>query len=306
MVLDDDCKETESGVSGMDGDNELVDYVRCDEAKLEVSDMGYVECCEENVNVRGNGIECVNLIALDELCGGKVEGIEIELDDLVDSNAVSTCRVVTNNFAKRDNVLEERNKRVGLSSLIYELPQGRLEQNFKTSRPQNTCNVGCERNEINVSSLVNECNVVMNSSKGDWTSNFNKPVDIIKECSVEQKEGRRENNKVILFLGVCLFGRCRDLKNVKGLIDKKKSCNKAANGFDVCNTNPESSIKSMWNWLFNDQKLASGFNANKIATTDVGMNLEKEVASDVTTVDVLDSESPELTKGGSITTHNFP
>ncbi|GKE79395.1 hypothetical protein Tco_1545515, partial [Tanacetum coccineum] len=119
MVLDDDCKETESGVSGMDGDNELVDYVRCDEAKLEVSDMGYVECCEENVNVRGNGIECVNLIALDELCGGKVEGIEIELDDLVDSNAVSTCRVVTDNFAKRDNVLEERNKRVGLSSLIY-------------------------------------------------------------------------------------------------------------------------------------------------------------------------------------------
>ncbi|GJS56112.1 hypothetical protein Tco_0629474, partial [Tanacetum coccineum] len=88
------------------------------------------------------------------------------------------------------------------------------------------------------------------------------------------------------------------LNLVEGLIDKKKSCNKAANGFDVCNTNPESSIKSMWNWLFNDQKLASGFNANKIATTDVGMNLEKEVASDVTTVDVLDSESPELTKGG--------
>nr|GFB19199.1 hypothetical protein [Tanacetum cinerariifolium] len=53
---------------------------------------------------------------------------------------------------------------------------------------------GRERNEINVSSLVNECNVVMNSSKGDWTGNFNKPVDIIKECSVEQKEGRKEND----------------------------------------------------------------------------------------------------------------
>nr|GEX19654.1 hypothetical protein [Tanacetum cinerariifolium] len=192
-------------------------------------------------------------------------------------------------------------------------------------------------------------------------SNFNKPVKIIKECSVEQKEGTKENNnqvasdivlgkfvneyaqrteceslsfdkrldvgleiqivaaiietfpcslhtvvganehiicpnKVGIQKGVCLFGRCWDLKNVNGLIDKEKDCNKAANRFDVCNTNPKLSIKSLWNWLFNDQKLASSFNANKIATADVGMNLDKEVASDVTTVDVLNSESSKLTK----------
>ncbi|GJT60338.1 hypothetical protein Tco_1003871 [Tanacetum coccineum] len=121
-VLDDDCKETESRASGMDGDNELVDNVtgetveesfkvenrlvddvRCDKMELKVSEMddnsnlkevekesiesmGYEECCEKNVNVKGKEIECVNLIALDELCGGKVKGIEMELDDLVESN----------------------------------------------------------------------------------------------------------------------------------------------------------------------------------------------------------------------------
>ncbi|GJR76414.1 phosphoacetylglucosamine mutase [Tanacetum coccineum] len=294
VVLDESFEEKgedlkiESGESGMDGDNELVDYVRCDEAKLEASDMGY--------------------------------GIEMELDDLVDSNAVSTCRVVTDTFAKRDNVLEERNKRVGLSSLIC---GGEIIEGTKCR----------ERNEINVSSLINECDVVMNSSKGDWNSNFNKPVDIITECnveqkpvdiikesSVEQKEGRKEDNNHVasdivrgkfvneyakreeceslsfdkrldigleiqtvaaitetlscslptvgvnehticpnIQKGVCLFRRCCDLKHVEGLIDKEKDC----------------------------------FNANEIATADVGINLEKEVASDITTVDVLNSESPE-------------
>ncbi|GJU06306.1 hypothetical protein Tco_1122736 [Tanacetum coccineum] len=78
MVLDDDCKETESRVSGMDGDNELVDDVWCYETELEVSDLGYEECCEENVNVNGNKIECVDLILFYELSEGKVKGIEME------------------------------------------------------------------------------------------------------------------------------------------------------------------------------------------------------------------------------------
>nr|GEW54622.1 hypothetical protein [Tanacetum cinerariifolium] len=402
LVLNDDCKETESRVRGMYADNELVvnvmvetikesfkgknrlvNDVRCDEVKLKVSKMddnsnskelekesvesaGYEECCEENVeglgietkesvdnneclkkfdkfvngndmnkkeitrgnkiayhkigtkNIRlksyaksykedviGNEIECLGLISpikLDE-----------ELNGLVELKDKNKCLGVTDNLVNKKDETKSENKRMGLSSLIC---SGEIIDGAK----------GRERNEINVSSLVNECDVVMNSNKGYWTSNFNKPVDIIKECSVEQKEdvgleiqtvvaitetlpcslptivGANEHiicpNEGGIQNGVCLFGRCCNLKNVKGLIDKKKGCNKADNRFDVCNTNPESSIKSTWNRLFNDQKLASGFNANKIATTDVGMNLEKEVASDITTVDVLNSESYELTKVG--------
>nr|GEY32951.1 reverse transcriptase domain-containing protein [Tanacetum cinerariifolium] len=40
---------------------------------------------------------------------------------------------------------------------------------------------------------------LLNSSydSDDWTSNFNKPVDIIKECCVEQKESRKDNNNLV-------------------------------------------------------------------------------------------------------------
>ncbi|GJZ88969.1 hypothetical protein Tco_0660751 [Tanacetum coccineum] len=38
---------------------------------------------------------------------------------------------------------------------------------------------------------------MFNFSEGDGTSNFNKPVDIIKECSVEQNESRKENNNQV-------------------------------------------------------------------------------------------------------------
>nr|GEV89661.1 hypothetical protein [Tanacetum cinerariifolium] len=44
---------------------------------------------------------------------------------------------------------------------------------------------------------VDEFDVVMNSNKVDWTSNFNKIVDTIKECSVEQKENGKENNNLV-------------------------------------------------------------------------------------------------------------
>nr|GEY38884.1 hypothetical protein [Tanacetum cinerariifolium] len=307
--------------------------------KESVESVGYEECCEENVEglrietkesfdnneymkkfdklVNGNDmnkrkITRGNKIAYHKIGTGNIglksSGKSCKEDDK------NKCLEVTGNLVNEKDETEGGNKRMGLSSLIC------------SSENVDGAN-GRERNEINVSSLLNECDVVMNSSKGDWTSNFNKPVDIIKECSVEQKEdvgleiqtvvaiietlscslpivvGANEHiicpNEGGIQKGVCLFGRCCDLKNVNGLIAKEKGCNKVANRFDVCNTNPESSIKSMWNRLFNDQKLASGFNANKIATTDVGMNLEKEVASDVTTVDVLNSESSELTKEGS-------
>nr|GEU46128.1 aspartate--tRNA ligase 2, cytoplasmic-like [Tanacetum cinerariifolium] len=202
-----------------------------------------------------------------------------------------------------DGSSKSGNKRMGLSSLIC---SGEIVDGAK----------GRKRNEINVSFLVSECDVVMNSNKGGWTSNFNKPVDIIKECSVEQKKGRKENNNQVasdIVLGKFVNEYAQQTKCEFLSFDKsaneyticpieggiQKGCNKAANRFDVCNTKPESSIKSMWNQLFNDKKLATSFNANKIATIDVGMNLEKEVASDITTIDVLNSESSKLTKGGT-------
>ncbi|GJY61823.1 hypothetical protein Tco_0462480 [Tanacetum coccineum] len=116
------------------------------------------------------------------------------------------------------------------------------------------------------SRIMNEFDVVMNSNKGDWTSNFNKPVDIIKECSMEQKESRNENNNLIssdivlefvieydkrkeceslsfdkgcIQNGVCLFGRCCYLKHVEGLDDD----NKCAGVLDeLCEENVEGLI----------------------------------------------------------------
>nr|GEY77259.1 hypothetical protein [Tanacetum cinerariifolium] len=115
----DDCKETESRVSGMDVElkvSEMDDNSNL--SKESIESVGYEECCEENVNVKGKEIECANLIAHDELCGGKVKGIEMESDDLVESNEVSKCLIVTDNFVKKDSEIEERNKRMGWSSLI--------------------------------------------------------------------------------------------------------------------------------------------------------------------------------------------
>nr|GEU90658.1 hypothetical protein [Tanacetum cinerariifolium] len=80
-----------------------IDDVRCDEVELKVSEM------DDN----NKETECANLIALDELYGGKVKGIEMESDDLVESNEVSKCLVVADNFARKDNEIEKRNKRMG-------------------------------------------------------------------------------------------------------------------------------------------------------------------------------------------------
>ncbi|GKB49718.1 hypothetical protein Tco_0900471 [Tanacetum coccineum] len=382
LVLNDDCKETESRVSGMDGDNELVvnvtvetveesfeggnilvDDVRCDEAELKVSlgietkesvdnneclkkfdkfvngsDMNKMEITRgnkiadhkigtENIGLKSYGKSCKEDVIGKEIeCLGLIAPIKLdeELNGLVELKDKNKCLEVTDNLVNEKDETKGGNKRMGLSSLIC---SSEIVDGAK----------GRERNEINVSSLVNECDVVMNSSKGDWTSrkennnqvasdivlgkfvneyaqrteceslSFDKRLDVGLEiqtvaaiietlsCSLPTVVAANEHiicpNEGGIQKGVCSFGRCCDLKNVKGLIDKEKGCNKAANRFDVCNTNLESSINSMWNRLFNDQKLASGFNANKIATADVGMNLEKEVASDVTTVDVLNSES---------------
>ncbi|GJY32223.1 hypothetical protein Tco_0415718 [Tanacetum coccineum] len=132
LVTDDDCKETESRVSRMDVDNELVDNVtvetveesfaaknrlvdnvRFDEAELKVSDMddnsnskevekesiesvGYEECFEENVNVKGKEIEYVNLILLNEPCEENVEGLGIDTKESVDNNK---CLETTDKFS---------------------------------------------------------------------------------------------------------------------------------------------------------------------------------------------------------------
>ncbi|GJU57958.1 hypothetical protein Tco_1235724, partial [Tanacetum coccineum] len=176
IVIDDDCKENKSRVSGMDGDNELVVNVLVETWTENIGLKSYGESCKDII---GKEIECLGLISPNEF--------DEELNRLVELKDKNKCLEVTDNLVNEKDETEGGNKRMGLSSLIC---SGEIVNGAK----------GCERNEINVSSLVNECNVVMNSSKGDWTSNFNKPVDIIKECSVEQKEGRRENNKVILFL----------------------------------------------------------------------------------------------------------
>nr|GEW31607.1 hypothetical protein [Tanacetum cinerariifolium] len=66
-------------------------------------------------------------------------------------------------------------------------------------------------------------------------------------CSLPTVVGANEHtirlNEGCTQKGVCLFGRCCDLKHVEGLIDKEKGCNKDdANGFDVCN-NEDTSYK---------------------------------------------------------------
>ncbi|GJS40775.1 hypothetical protein Tco_0565818 [Tanacetum coccineum] len=137
LVVDDDCKETESRVSGIDVDNELVDNVtaetvkdsfpaenrlvdnvRCDEAELKVSEkddnsnskevekesiesVGYEECFEENVNVKGKEIEYVNLILLDEPCEEKVEGLGIETKESVKNKK---CLETTDKFMNGNDV----------------------------------------------------------------------------------------------------------------------------------------------------------------------------------------------------------
>ncbi|GKD74392.1 hypothetical protein Tco_1332674 [Tanacetum coccineum] len=120
---------------------------------------------------------------------------------------------------------------------------------------------------------------MFNFSEGDGTSNFNKPVDIIKECSVEQNESRKENNnqvasEIVIGKFVNEYAKrkeCESLSFEKMLdvgleiqtvaaetlpcslptvvganehtIHKEKGCNKAAaNGFDVCN-NEDTSCK---------------------------------------------------------------
>nr|GEX17693.1 hypothetical protein [Tanacetum cinerariifolium] len=133
----------------------------------------YGESCKDII---GKEIKCLGLIAPNEF--------DEEFNGLVKLKDKNKCLKVTDNLVNEKDEIEGENKRMGLSSLIC---SGETVNGAK----------GRERNEINVSSLVNERDVMMNSNKGDWTSNFNKPVDIIKEYSVEQKEGRKENNNQV-------------------------------------------------------------------------------------------------------------
>nr|GEW54623.1 hypothetical protein [Tanacetum cinerariifolium] len=311
--------------------------------KESVESVGYEECCEENVE--GLGIETKESVDNNEYMknfdkfanGNDMNKREITRGNKIADHKIGTeniglksygksckedvigqnkCLEVTGNLVNEKDETEGGNKRMGLSMIssgeIVDGAKGHIIKECsveqKEGRNENNNQVA---SDIIPGKFVNE----YAQRKECESLSFNKRLDVGLEiqtvvaitetlsCSLPIVVGANEHiicpSEGGIQKGVCLFGRCCDLKNVNGLIDKEKGCNKAANRFDVCNTNRESSIKSMWNRLFNDQKLASGFNANKIATADVGMNLEKEVASDVTTVDVLNSESYELTKGGS-------
>nr|GEY00597.1 Gag-Pol polyprotein [Tanacetum cinerariifolium] len=99
LVLNDDCKETKSRVSGIDGDNELlvnvtveivkesfegenrlVDDVRCDEAELKVSKM------DDNNNSKEVEKESVESVGYKECCEENIEGLGIETKESVDNN----------------------------------------------------------------------------------------------------------------------------------------------------------------------------------------------------------------------------
>ncbi|GKD90153.1 hypothetical protein Tco_1365660 [Tanacetum coccineum] len=238
------------------------DEVRCDEVKLNVSVM------DDNGNSKEVGEGSIGSVGCEEIV--IVKGVHEKLD--------------------KDNAL--RSFKDCFSIVV------------KWSGKQRIVGSGLE---IEVDKFVNEDD----EGKGYVSLSFKKEIYINLGSQEAVPEtlyfsptvvGANEHticlNKGCIKKGVGLFRICCDLKHVEGLIDKDKGCNMAANGCDVCRTNPESSIKIVGNRLFNDQKLTSGFNANKIENADVGINLKKEVASDITTADVLNLETPKSTKGG--------
>ncbi|GJT08301.1 gypsy/ty3 retroelement polyprotein [Tanacetum coccineum] len=224
-----------------------------------------VRCDKVKLNVsvmddNGGGIERVNLIVFDKLSRGKVKAIEME---------------------SRQGVYEKLDKDNALRSF-----KDCFSIVVKWSGKQRIVGSGLE---IGVDKFVNEDD----EGKGYVSLSLKKEIYI--------DLGSQEVVPETLYFSptvVGLFGICCDLKHVEGLIDKYKGCNMAANGCDVCRTNPESSIKIVGNRLFNDQKLTLGFNANKIENADVGINLKKEVASDITTANVLNLATPKSTEGG--------
>ncbi|GKB63272.1 hypothetical protein Tco_0919458 [Tanacetum coccineum] len=158
-----------------------------------------------------------------------------------------------------------------------------------------------------------------------WNSNFNKPVDIITECnmeqkpvdiikesSVEQKEDRKEDNyhvasDIVRGKFVNKYAKREECESLS--FDKRLDIGLEIQTVAAITETLSSSLRTVGAnehticpniqkgvCLFRrccDLKHVEGFNANEIATADVGINLEKEVASDITTVDVLNSESPE-------------
>ncbi|GJR52262.1 hypothetical protein Tco_1402783 [Tanacetum coccineum] len=101
----------------------------------------------------------------------KVKGIEIDSNDLVESNElndISKCLVVTNSFANKDNKIEERNKRIGLSSLIC------------SGQILNGAN-GFARNKSNVWSLANERE--MSILEVDKKSGFDPHLVAVRVCN---------------------------------------------------------------------------------------------------------------------------
>ncbi|GKD24029.1 hypothetical protein Tco_1225732, partial [Tanacetum coccineum] len=157
-ALDDDCKETKSRVCGIDDDN------RC-------------------LNDKNTTVETARDNEKQEDCG--LDDSKGEMEKVSEETR---------------NIHEEK---------VYDILEKEDETDndvIKNKTLRGLLNLGCGSDGSKVNSSVNgvsdsgimgKFDVVINSSKGDWTSNFNKPVDIIKECSVEQKESRKDNNNLV-------------------------------------------------------------------------------------------------------------
>ncbi|GJU36820.1 probable beta-1,3-galactosyltransferase 2 isoform X1 [Tanacetum coccineum] len=124
----------------------------------------YGESGKEDVD--GKEIECLELIAPIEL--------NEELNELVELKDKNKCLEVTNNFASEKYGIEDKNKRMGFSSLVYggEIIDGAYS---------------CDRNKSNVRSSANEQESV--SSKALKESNNN---DLNIKLLVNEKATMRE------------------------------------------------------------------------------------------------------------------
>ncbi|GJX14765.1 hypothetical protein Tco_0206523 [Tanacetum coccineum] len=284
LVVDDDCKETESSVSGMDVDNKLVDNVtvktveepfltknrivdnvRCDEAEFKVSEMeensnskevetesiksmGYEECFEENIYVKGKEIECVNLIILDQLCKEIIEdssGIEkngdcvmnfctkiesgvSEIDDdnqrLDDENTIVGSMVGSNEEQEvgievvlKVNLLDNSNKCLAVCG-IFDKEEGEIKENSKRA---------------SLSNLVPASGKIIDGPKGNELDkrNISPLVDEQKEISVWGN--KMFPNEFCRQKGVYMFKRCHDMWNERGWEDEDKDLNIFANDSGV-------------------------------------------------------------------------
>nr|GEX73620.1 alpha/beta hydrolases superfamily protein [Tanacetum cinerariifolium] len=261
-TFDDDCKETKSRVCGIDDDNRCLNDKNTTLETVRFNGKQEDCCLDDN---KGESIvrqgSCNDVKTKNHFGGStlmKVEKVSEETRNIQEEKVYD----ILEKEDKTDNDVVIENKT--------------LRGLLNSGDGSDSSKVNSSVNGVLDSGIMGKFNVVINSSKEDWTSNFNKPVDIIKECSVEQKESRKDNNNLVpsdivrdkfvnkyakreeceslsldksvvganehiieglVQKGVCVFGRCCHLKHVEGLIDKEKGCNRAANGFDVYNHN---------------------------------------------------------------------